>query len=177
MKALILILILTSAHANELAGEYSDGALNSYDDEFTSKKATKSELISAFKQTYLNASINVEIPRKTKSWVEFSGDDWDNEELLQWYKETMCKDPSEQRGMNGEYWIWEYPDYSRDYMVVADVARGDGGDFSAFHIIDVEKVTQVAEFKGQPSTKEFGFIHFTRSTSCPESRMTTLSTT
>jgi len=77
-------------------------------------------------------------------------------ELLQWYKDSMCQDPIEQRGPNGEFWIWEYPDYSRDYMIVADVARGDGGDFSTFHIIDVETVTQVAEYKGQPGTKEFG---------------------
>ena len=77
-------------------------------------------------------------------------------ELLQWYKDSVCKDPIEQRGPLGEYWIWEYPDYSRDYMVVADVARGDGGDYSTFHIIDVESVTQVAEYKGQPNTKDFG---------------------
>ena len=77
-------------------------------------------------------------------------------ELLQWYKESLCKDPIEQRGQNGEFWIWEYPDYSRDYMVVADVARGDGGDYSTFQVIDVESVTQVAEYKGQPGTKEFG---------------------
>jgi hypothetical protein len=77
-------------------------------------------------------------------------------ELLQWYKESMCQEPMEQRGPNNEFWIWEYPDYSRDYMVVADVARGDGGDYSTFHVIDVESVTQVAEYKGQPGTKEFG---------------------
>ena len=77
-------------------------------------------------------------------------------ELLQWYKESQCIDPVEQRGPNSEFWIWEYPDYSRDYMVVADVARGDGGDYSTFHVIDVESVTQVAEYKGQPGTKEFG---------------------
>tara|TARA_B110000858_G_scaffold194974_1_gene250412 strand:- start:1703 stop:3283 length:1581 start_codon:yes stop_codon:yes gene_type:complete len=77
-------------------------------------------------------------------------------ELLQWYKDTMCQEPVEQRGQHGELWIWEYPDYSRDYMVVADVARGDGGDHSTFHVMDIESVTQVAEFKGQPGTKEFG---------------------
>jgi len=43
-------------------------------------------------------------------------------------------------------------------MVVADVARGDGKDFSAFHIIDIESNTQVAEFKGQMPPKEFGYF-------------------
>jgi hypothetical protein len=43
-------------------------------------------------------------------------------------------------------------------MVVADVARGDSKDFSAFHIIDVETNTQVGEYKGQLSPKEFGYL-------------------
>ena len=55
-------------------------------------------------------------------------------------------------------WIWEPADYSRTYLVVADVARGDGKDYSAFHIIDIETNTQVAEYKGQISTKEFGHL-------------------
>ena len=43
-------------------------------------------------------------------------------------------------------------------MVVADVARGDGKDYSAFHVIDIESNTQVAEYKGQIGTKEFGHL-------------------
>ena len=55
-------------------------------------------------------------------------------------------------------WIWEPADYSRSYLVVADVARGDGKDYSAFHIIDIETNTQVAEYKGQIGTKEYGHL-------------------
>ena len=77
-------------------------------------------------------------------------------QLLEWFRLNQCKDPVEQRGSDGSLWIWEYPDYSRDYIVVADVARGDGADFSTFHIIDIETVTQVAEYKGQVGVKEFG---------------------
>jgi hypothetical protein len=76
--------------------------------------------------------------------------------LLQWYSQTTIQEPMEKRGVGGELWIWEQADYSRDYIVVADVARGDGADYSAFHVIDVESVTQVAEFKGQMGTKEYG---------------------
>jgi hypothetical protein len=43
-------------------------------------------------------------------------------------------------------------------MVVADVARGDGKDSSAFHVIDIETNTQVAEYKGQLPPKEFGYF-------------------
>ena len=75
---------------------------------------------------------------------------------LEWYRENYAEEPVEQRGPDGGYWIWEYPDFSRDYVVVADVSRGDGSDYSAFHVIDVRTITQVAEYKGQPSTKDYG---------------------
>jgi hypothetical protein len=45
-------------------------------------------------------------------------------------------------------------------MVVADVARGDGKDYSGFHIIDIETNTQVGEYNGQLATKEFGHLLF-----------------
>jgi hypothetical protein len=41
-------------------------------------------------------------------------------------------------------------------MVVADVSRGDASDFSAFHIIDIETVEQVAEYKGKLDPRDFG---------------------
>jgi hypothetical protein len=43
-------------------------------------------------------------------------------------------------------------------MVLADVARGDGKDFSTFHVMDIENNVQVAEYKGQIGTKEFGHL-------------------
>jgi hypothetical protein len=70
--------------------------------------------------------------------------------------DSKCTDPIERRGFDGNYWVWEYPDYARDYIVVADVARGDGGDYSAFHVFDVESVKQVAEYKGKIPPNEFG---------------------
>jgi hypothetical protein len=70
--------------------------------------------------------------------------------------DSKCIDPIERRGFDGNYWVWEYPDYARDYIVVADVARGDGGDYSAFHVFDVELVKQVAEYKGKIPPNEFG---------------------
>lgn len=76
--------------------------------------------------------------------------------LLQWYRETYERDPVEKRGFDGNYWIWEYPSYQKNYIVSADVARGDGEDESAFVVIDVENVTQVAEYKGLIGTRDFG---------------------
>ena len=87
-----------------------------------------------------------------------SGDTVFYAEYLQFYEQTYIKDPLEKRGADQNLWIWEPADYSRSYLVVADVARGDGKDYSAFHVIDIETNTQVAEYKGQLGTKEFGHL-------------------
>jgi hypothetical protein len=79
-------------------------------------------------------------------------------EVLEFYEKTYVQDPIERRGVDSNYWVWEYPDYSKTYMVVADVARGDAKDYSAFHIIDIENSVQVATFKSQIGTKDFGNI-------------------
>ena len=85
-----------------------------------------------------------------------SGDTVIDPQLLMFYKETFCQDPIEKTGFDGNLWKWEYPNYSKSYMVVADVARGDSSDYSACHVIDVESATQVAEYKGKLDTKDFG---------------------
>ena len=85
-----------------------------------------------------------------------SGDTVFEPEDLVFMETTSQQDPSEKRGVSGDYWIWEYPDYTKSYMVVADVARGDGQDFSTFHVFDVEAASQVAEFKSKVPPKEFG---------------------
>ena len=79
-------------------------------------------------------------------------------EYIEYYEKTYLKDPLERRGADQNLWVWEAPDYTRDYMVIADVARGDGKDYSAFHVIDVENNVQVAEYKGQINTKDYGHL-------------------
>ena len=79
-------------------------------------------------------------------------------EYIEFYEKSYIKDPLEKRGADQNLWVWESPDYSRDYMVVADVARGDGKDYSAFHVMDIENNVQVAEYKGQIGTKEYGHL-------------------
>jgi hypothetical protein len=85
-----------------------------------------------------------------------SGDTVIEPELLMFYKETYCQDPIERAGIDGNLWKWEYADFNKSYMVVADVARGDGGDYSACHVIDIDSATQVAEYRGKMDTKDFG---------------------
>ncbi len=85
-----------------------------------------------------------------------SGDTVIEPDILNFYEKTYLQDPVERRGIDGNLWVWQIPDYSRDYMVVADVARGDGNDYSAFHVFDIEEATQVAEYKAQIQTKDYG---------------------
>ena len=85
-----------------------------------------------------------------------SGDSVIDPQLLQFYKDTYVQDPIEKGGFDGNLWKWQYPDYTKSYIVVADVARGDSSDYSACHVIDIEASEQVAEYKGKLDTKDFG---------------------
>ena len=76
--------------------------------------------------------------------------------ILERLRKEFCKEPIERRGVDSNVWIWEQPDYTKDYIVCADVGRGDSADYSAFHIIELETMTQVAEYKGRVNTKDFG---------------------
>ena len=76
--------------------------------------------------------------------------------VLERLRKDFCKDPIERRGVDSNVWIWEQPDYTKDYLVCADVGRGDSADYSAFHIIELETMSQVAEYKGRINTKDFG---------------------
>ena len=76
--------------------------------------------------------------------------------ILDWYKENLVEDPIEKTGIDRNLWLWEYPVPNSDYIVVADVARGDGSDYSAAQVFEVEELNQVAEYKGQLSTTDYG---------------------
>jgi hypothetical protein len=86
----------------------------------------------------------------------FSGNTVVNPQILEFYKKTYVTEPISKQGFDGNLWIWEYPDANRTYIAAADVARGDGEDYSTIHIIDAERSVQVAEYKGKIPTKEFG---------------------
>jgi hypothetical protein len=85
-----------------------------------------------------------------------SGNSVVENEILSFYEQTFIQDPVERRFMGGDFWIWQYPDYSRPYIISADVARGDSSDYSAFQVIDLESCEQVAEYKSQIGTREYG---------------------
>jgi hypothetical protein len=79
-------------------------------------------------------------------------------DIMNWYEENMVTDPIERRGLDKALWIWEYSEPVKYYALIADVARGDGNDYSGFHVLDVESLTQVAEYKSQVDTREYANI-------------------
>ena len=76
-------------------------------------------------------------------------------ETLKLYKPLLVN-PIEKRWAEQALWLWQYPDYTKPYLISADVARGDGKDKSAFHIIRLDTCEQVGEFKGVVDTKSYG---------------------
>ena len=86
------------------------------------------------------------------------------QEIIDFYEQTTVKDPIEKRGFDQNFWLWDYPNYSREYMVIGDVARGDGKDYSTIQVMDIDNNEQVAEWKGQLPPKEFANLLISVST-------------
>ena len=70
-------------------------------------------------------------------------------------KELLCE-PKYRTGFDRNYWIWEEYQQGENYLLIADVARGDGKDSSAFHVFKVSNMEQVAEYQGKPSLDMYG---------------------
>ena len=78
-------------------------------------------------------------------------------EILKTIQDNSICDPIEKR-YDDAMWIWRHPKPNRSYMVAADVARGDGADYSAFHILDLENLEQVAEYRSKEDTTRYSSI-------------------
>ncbi len=68
------------------------------------------------------------------------------------------REPKYQTGFDRNYWIWEERNPENSYLLVADVARGDGADSSAFHVIKLETMEVIAEYKGKPTIDAYSKI-------------------
>jgi len=76
---------------------------------------------------------------------------------LNWYLARAIA-PEYRTGFDRNYWIWKKYDPEKAHLIVADVARGDGKDNSAFHIFDLEAMEVVAEYIGKPNPDDFADI-------------------
>jgi hypothetical protein len=113
-------------------------------------------------------------PQRDQDWFEKETRNMSKREIAQEYEcsfnasgETViepddlerlhsnCKEPKHRTNTDRNYWIWKEFKSDRSYILVADVARGDGKDNSVFHIIDIDSFEQVAEYQGKLSTEDF----------------------
>lgn len=64
---------------------------------------------------------------------------------------SLTKEPKYKTAFDRNFWIWEEHDPSCSYLLSADVARGDGADYSTFHIIKLETMEVIGEYQGKPT--------------------------
>jgi len=76
---------------------------------------------------------------------------------IQWLKKKI-QDPKYRTGIDRNYWIWEEFNQENTYLLVADVSRGDGADFSVFHIFKLETMEIIAEYQGKVTLDLFSEI-------------------
>ena len=80
-------------------------------------------------------------------------------EDIQRLKKTI-QDPKYRTGIDRNFWIWEEFKPENSYLLVADVSRGDGADFSVFHIFKLETMEIIAEYQGKVTLDLFSEIVF-----------------
>lgn len=102
-----------------------------------------------------------------------SGETFLGDDDLKWLH-TQIQAPVTREGFDRNVWIWKQPLSEHKYVMSGDVARGDGKDFSAFHIIDLMTGEIVAEYKGKIAPDRFGDLlndfglKYNKALLCPE---------
>ena len=92
-----------------------------------------------------------------------SGGNVIDDEYIEFHKLNNVKDPkfvdkTYFDGNSGFVWVWEEPIEGHQYIMAADVSRGDGSDFSVFTILDFTTMEQVAEYQGKVAPDMFSEI-------------------
>jgi hypothetical protein len=75
-------------------------------------------------------------------------------ETLIWIGDGVI-DPMTREHWDRNLFTWWEPEDGKKYMLTADVARGDGRDFSAAHVWDASSMEQAAEYYGKVPLDEF----------------------
>jgi len=71
---------------------------------------------------------------------------------------ASVKEPTYRTGFDRNLWLWEQYDPACTYLMVADVARGDATDYSVFHIIKLETMEIIGEYRGKPKLEQFASV-------------------
>ena len=86
-----------------------------------------------------------------------SGDTVIHPDDIAWVNERI-QDPQYRTGWDRNFWIWEKYIEGEQYLLVGDVARGDGTDSSVFHVLKLSTMEVVAEYQGKPTLDMFAKI-------------------
>jgi len=78
-----------------------------------------------------------------------SGGNVIDEKYIEYQNKHNVKEPSYTHGLENEVWIWEGPKEGHQYILGADVSRGDGEDSSTIVILDFTTMEQVMEYQGK----------------------------
>ena len=69
--------------------------------------------------------------------------------------EDSLRDPEYKTGFDRNFWVWEKYQPGSTYLLSADVARGDGKDYSTFLIFKIETMEIVGEYQGKATPDLF----------------------
>lgn len=91
------------------------------------------------------------------------------------YLRVSVSTPIDRWGPEMGVWVWKYCLTDHQYIISADIARGDGKDYSTFHVIDISESEVVAEYKGKVPPDQFALLlneagmRYNKALLCPES--------
>lgn len=74
------------------------------------------------------------------------------------------KDPEYRTGFDRNMWIWEQAIPGENYLISADVARGDGADYSVFVLFKASTMEVVSEYRGKVTPDIFSKVLFDAAT-------------
>jgi len=102
-----------------------------------------------------------------------SGETFLDDAAIEWMR-TCIQKPIDRAGEDRNVWIWKHPLSEHDYIMSADVSRGDSKDYSTFHIVDCNTGEVVCEYKGKIRPDNFALLlnefgmKYNKALLCPE---------
>lgn len=77
-----------------------------------------------------------------------SGETFLQPEHIDWMLEEI-REPIQKAGFDKNIWVWNHPIPNARYVISADIARGDGADYSAFHVVNADTADVDVEYMGK----------------------------
>ena len=100
-----------------------------------------------------------EIAQELECNFNMSGETVFAAEDMEIYLNMSCA-PKHRTGFDRNLWIWEERKPENTYLIAADVARGDGKDYSVCHVFKLETMELVAEYQGKVTPDVFSRVLF-----------------